>query len=477
MKTTLLESIVVERELADCFRYVQDFSTIEQWDPGVYRAEKMTPGPVDVGTRFQLLLNIAGKRLPMEYQLTACEEDRRLVFVGENPWLQAEDTISFAEAGAGKTKITYQALLTIKALPQLTLPAMTPALTRVGKKAVSGLKTALNRPSLPAAPSLIGRLKDRLILPAAADFTEKGYLAMPDKGLSEFMDGKTVVITGPTSGLGLAAAKSFARLGAKLVLVGRDSQRLQAARHEIVAFSGVAPAMVDCVEAELSLLADVRRAANEILAHHPSIDVLVNNAGVLPLSRQVTSEGNELALAVNLLAPMLLLHSLYPALREARGRVINVASGGMYLSGVALSDMQNAQGRYDGSRAYARAKRALVTLTEYYASRWLGSGVDLYSMHPGWAATPGVAKSLPGFNRLLRSRLRDDRMGADTIVWLASAREVEGKSGYFWFDRQIHTTEVLPGTAPSSAKTQALVNWVNSSLDLPVKDAENPACA
>lgn len=470
MKTTLLESIVVERELADCFRYVKDFSTIEQWDPGVYRSEKITPGPVEVGTRFNLLLNVAGKRLPMEYRLTACEENHCLMLEGENQWLQATDTISFSSAGTGKTEITYRAVLTVKAVPQLALPVVTPALTRVGKKAVSGLKRSLTRKPAPATSSLVSRLKDRLILPAAADFTERGYLAMPDKGLSEFMDGKIVVVTGPTSGLGLAAAKCFARLGAKLVLVGRDAQRLQTAQEEIVAFSGAAPAMLDCIEAELSLLADVRRVANEILTRYPSIDVLVNNAGVLPLSREVTSEGNELSLAVNLLAPMLLLQSLYPALREARGRVINVASGGMYLSGVALSDMQNKRGRYDGSRAYARAKRALVTLTEFYAGQWLGSGIDLYSMHPGWAATPGVAKSLPGFNRLLGSRLRDERMGADTIVWLASAREVAGKSGFFWFDRRIHTTDVLPGTALSSAKTQSLVDWVNTALGVTGED-------
>lgn len=469
MKTTLLETIVVERELAECFRYVKDFSTIEQWDPGVYRSEKVTPGPVDVGTRFQLLLNIAGKRVSMEYHLTACEENRCLVLVGENQWLQAVDTISFARAGKGKTEITYQAVLTINAVPQLALPVMTPALTRVGKKAVSGLKRALTRTSSIATSSISRRLKDRLILPAAVDFTEKGYLAMPDKGLSEFMDGKTVVITGPTSGLGLAAAKSFARLGARLVLVGRDPQRLQAAKEQVLDFSGVAPRLIDLVEVELSLMAEVRRAANEILARYECIDVLVNNAGVLPLSREVTREGHELALAVNLLAPMLLIEILYPALSNAKGRVINVASGGMYLSGVALGDMQYTRGRYDGTRAYARAKRALVSLTEYLADQWRGSGVDFYSMHPGWAATPGVARSLPGFNRVLASKLRDDRMGADTIVWLGSAQEVAGKSGYFWFDRCIHTTQVIPGTAPSSTKTRALVDWVNTALDTSVE--------
>nr|WP_281388663.1 SDR family NAD(P)-dependent oxidoreductase [Litorivivens lipolytica] len=276
------------------------------------------------------------------------------------------------------------------------------------------------------------------------------------------MDGKTVVITGPTSGLGLAAASEFSRLGAKLVLVGRNSERLEQASREIQDFSGRADDHVEIVEAELSLLSEVSRVADQILTSHDRIDVLVNNAGVLPLERQVTEEGHELTLAVNLLAPVLLMRKLAPVLADG-GRVVNVASGGMYLSGVNLGDMQSERS-FDGSRAYAQAKRALVTLTELYALEWKCEGIDCNSMHPGWAATPGVAKSLPAFNKALSSRLRDAKMGADTIVWLAASAELSGSTGGFWFDRQRHPISVLPGTELSPRRARALQVWVEGVL-------------
>lgn len=466
MKANLDETIVVARSLADCFRYVKDFSTIEQWDPGVYRAEKITSGPVHAGTEFALQLNVAGARLSMTYQLCSFVENEQLVLEGEGRNLHAVDTIDFRDCGDGRTEIHYRAELRLKGVPQIASPAFMPVLRKVGSKAVGGLKTALTLPAAAPTTGFNAALKDRLVLPAALDFTERGYLAMPNKALSQFMDGKTVVITGPTSGLGLAAAKEFSRLGASLVLVGRGEARLGEARQEILAFSGAAENSVDLVEAELSLMAEVSRACDEILSRHKCIDVLVNNAGVLPLSRQVTAEGNELTLAVNLLAPVLLMHRLLPALKNASGRVINVASGGMYLSGVALGDMQFSKGAFDGTKAYARAKRALVSLTECYAEDWQQFGVDCHSMHPGWASTPGVAKSLPVFNKVLARKLRDARMGADTVVWLAASQELAGLSGGFWFDRQVHTTAVVPGTALSSGKSRALKRWVNNVLGL-----------
>ncbi len=462
MKVTLKETIRVRRTVADCFRYLKDFSTIEQWDPGVYRAEKLTPGAVAVGAEFLLQLNISGKRVPMTYQLTACEDNTRLVLEGVNETLHALDTLTFSAIEDELTEITYEAQLTLKNVPQFLRLPMMPALNRLGKKAVSGLQTALERPASAPKTSWNSALKDKLILPAALDFTERGYLRQADKGLSQFMDGKTVVLTGPTSGLGLAAACEFSRLGAKLVLIGRDHQRLQAARDTVLDFSGADAATIDFFEAELSLLSEVSRVADEILAAYPSVDVLVNNAGVLPLQREVTAEGHELTLAVNCLAPVLLMRRLLPAL-SAGSRVINVASGGMYLSGVNLADIESEHG-FEGAKAYAQAKRALVTLTEMYACEWKSLGIDCNSMHPGWASTPGVAKSLPAFNKALASRLRDARMGADTVVWLAASEELRGQTGDFWFDRERHPVNVLPGKALSPNRALALKVWVENAL-------------
>lgn len=465
MKVQLQEKIVVRRSLADCFRYIRDFSTIEQWDPGVYRAEKLTPGTPKQGSEFLLHLAIGGKRVPMRYTLTRCVDNVELQLHGKSDTLEALDTLAFSAVDDAHTEITYTAELTLSSLPQALRPVMMPSLNRLGKKAAKGLETALNVPARAPKFSLCGAARDQLILPAALDFTERGYLAMPNKGLSQFMDGKTVLITGPTSGLGLAAACELARLGATLLLVGRGRDRLEAARHTVRDFSGADPAQLHIYEAELSLMSEVERVAGQIAQAHPSLDVLINNAGVLPARRELTREGNELALAVNLLAPVVLTQALLEPLRSARGRVINVASGGMYLASLNLDDMQFTWSPYDGARAYARAKRALVALTEHMALPARPHGVDFHAMHPGWAATPGVARSLPAFNEKLKKRLRDARMGADTMVWLASAREVRGVTGKFWFDRTVHRTSVLPGTAVSHTQKLALQRWLRATLD------------
>ena len=113
-------------------------------------------------------------------------------------------------------------------------------------------------------------------------------------------------------------------------------------------------------------------------------------------------------------------------------------------------------GTYDGSRAYARTKRALVVLTEIWAEQLKDSGVVVHAMHPGWADTPGVAGSLPGFHTITRRLLRTAEQGADTVTWLAAAPEAAKVSGVFWLDREPHTTHVFPGTDPSPQERQQL---------------------
>lgn len=455
----LHEKIEVERSARDCFRYLADFSTSEQWDPGVYRAAKVTAGAPAVGSEFELLLQSAGRRLPMRYCIEELETDRRIVLRGQGDGFSAFDTISIEPLSADSARIDYRAEITFHGPASHIEPLLSPWLNRVGRQAVAGLQRALT-PQPPQPPGMLSRIGQRLILPGAWSFTERGYLAMPDKGLSEFVDGRTYVITGPTSGIGLASACQLARLGGRLLLVGRDPERLARAMAEIRDFSGCANDKVICLDAELSLLSEVDRISQEIYYHAPRIDGLINNAGALFAERDETAEGNERALAINLLSPWFLTRELLPALRQAGGRVINVASGGMYLQPLHLDDMQYQQGPYDGSKAYARAKRALVAVTEHWAQTI--TDVDFHSMHPGWAATPGVARSLPAFNRRLGKWLRDSRMAADTIVWLATSSAVAGDSGRFWFDRRPRPTALLPGTAVSAAERDALIEWLDS---------------
>jgi NAD(P)-dependent dehydrogenase (short-subunit alcohol dehydrogenase family) len=308
------------------------------------------------------------------------------------------------------------------------------------------------------AESAVRNLLDRLILPGALGFTRFGYRCREGSWapLRVDLSGRTVVITGATSGLGRAAAEALAGLGARVVLVGRDAAKLAAAQSGIAAVTGNAD--IDTERADLALMAEVRNLAARLLRRYRSIHVLINNAAVLPRQRVQTAEGLETAFATNLLSPYLLTSLLLPALRaSAPARIVNVSSGGMYLSGIDVGDLQNARGSYDGSRAYARAKRGLVVLTEWWAEQLRDTAVVVNAMHPGWADTPGVRDSLPGFWRLTRPVLRTAEQGADTIVWLAAAPEAGAVSGKFWLDRQPHLTAVIPGTAGSPAVRRQLL--------------------
>lgn len=455
---TLREKIQVPRPIAGCFRYLADFSTAEQWDPGVYRAEKLSPGAPAIGTEFQLWLNSFGRRIPMHYQLLALESPWRIQLRGEGDGFRADDLICLRALGRHRTEIDYQADLSFSNRLSRLEPLLGAAMRRMGRRALAGLGTALGADTLLPADTLIERLRYRTLLPAARRFTEYGYLAMPDKGLSHFIDGKRVVITGATGGLGLAAACQLSRLGAELVLVGRDSLRLARAARQIRDFSGAGSDQVQLVEAELSDLDQVRKAAKLLLRRYPRIDVLINNAGALFAEHGSTAQGHERVLAINLLAPWLLTETLMPVLAASQARVINVASGGMYLQGLHLDDMQYRATPYDGNKAYARAKRALVAVGGYWAEQH--SQVHVSSMHPGWAATPGVAKSLPAFNQRMQRWLRDTRMGADTMVWLASSPAPLAESGRFWFDRRVAPEAVLPGTAVTAGQRARLLEWL-----------------
>ena len=453
----LHETTTVEREARDCFRYLADFSTAEQWDPGVYRAEKRTPGPPAPGSAFALTLSSGGRRVPMTYTLEELRPDTLIVLKGEGDGFSADDRITLESVAPGRTRIEYEAVLTFSGAAGRAEALLRPWLKGVGRKAVAGMTRALT-PSPAPSPGALANLGHRLVLPAAWSFTERGYLAMSDKGLSEFIDDRIWVITGPTSGLGLATGCLLARLGARLVLVGRGPERLAEAAAAIDALSGCGPERIRAFEAELSLARECRRVAAEITAAHPAIDGLVHNAGALFAEREETEEGHERALAINLVAPWVLTRGLLPAMRARGARVISVASGGMYLQPLRLDDLQYRKGRYDGSVAYARAKRALVALNEHWAETI--PDVDFHSMHPGWAATPGVARSLPKFDRRMKKWLRDSRMGADTIVWLATTAALAGRSGQFWFDRKPRPTAVIPGTAVSARQRAELATWL-----------------
>lgn len=260
--------------------------------------------------------------------------------------------------------------------------------------------------------------------------------------------GAHCVVTGASSGLGLATARALAGRGATVWLLCRDAARGEAARAEVAACGGDARLVV----VDVGELAQVRRAAAAIDA--PRIDALIHNAGALPRARAVTRDGHEVDFAVHLAGPHLLTKLLLPRLRAARGRVGFVSSGGMYSERLRVDDLQWRARPYDGVAAYAQVKRAQVVLTELWAAR--EPAIAFHAMHPGWADTPGVATALPGFYRATRRFLRTPAEGADTIVWLAAAQPPPGPSGRFWHDRALAPTHLLPGTADDPADRAGL---------------------
>ena len=456
---TLEEKRVVQRSLDDVYRYLADFSTIQQWDPGVYRADKVTAGAPAKGTEYQLMLNSAGRRVPMRYVTEALKPPEngqaQIVLTGEGGSFGAYDVITLAARGNDQTEIHYKADLTFSGGVARMESALQPWLNGVGKKAVDGMANALT-PSAPKPLSRKQRFNYGAILPAAWSFTERGYWNMPNRGLSERMDGKVVLITGPTAGLGLAAACEMARLGATLLLLGRGQEKLAMAKQAIQDFAGVDDSRLHYYQADLLDLPSIKAVVENIAEQWPAIDVVINNAGALFAKRETTADEYELGFAVNFMAPYLLTETLLPHLNNG-ARVINVVSGGMYLQGLKPSDWQFENEKYDGSKAYARAKRALMAYTQHWAAQ--RPNLSISAMHPGWAATPGVEKSLPAFNKKMQKRLRDSQMGADTMVWLASA-SAPLPSGKLWFDRQQVPTEVIAKTKVTANQWQRLQAFV-----------------
>lgn len=266
--------------------------------------------------------------------------------------------------------------------------------------------------------------------------------------------GRTALVTGPTSGLGRAAALGLARLGAEVVLLCRDAARGRALQRELRLATGSRHVGLELVD--LADLGSVRAFARRCAPRR--VDVLVHNAGVLPDERRLTPDGLELTWATNVAGPYLLTRLLLPRLKRApQGRIVVVSSGGMYAQRLALDDLDWQQRPFDGVKAYAQSKRAEVVLTELLAERLRGTRVTVNAMHPGWADTPGVRRSLPRFHRLMKARLRTPAQGADTIVWLAACARLEGESGRFWFDRQPVGTHLVPWTRETPAERQALL--------------------
>lgn len=251
------------------------------------------------------------------------------------------------------------------------------------------------------------------------------------------MHGKTIVITGGTSGIGQVAAERLAEKGARIVLVARDKARAEATLDRLRA---KAPGLAHGAHlADLSRLAELKRVGAEIARAEPRIDVLINNAGAMFAVRRLTEDGLEMTFALNHMAYFVLTDLLRERLAAAgEARIVNTSSAAHQNARLDFDDLQLAKG-YGAMKAYSRSKLCNILFTRELARRLQGTGVTANCLHPGFVATRfadeagGLISRFAGLAKLLA--ISPDE-GAETLVYLASSPNVAGQSGRYFCKRR-----------------------------------------
>ncbi|HEY6284708.1 MAG TPA: SDR family oxidoreductase [Ktedonobacteraceae bacterium] len=256
---------------------------------------------------------------------------------------------------------------------------------------------------------------------------------MPTSNAS--MQGKVCIVTGANSGIGKATALGLAQMGATVVMVCRNQVKGEEAQNEIKEKSG--NDAVELMLADLSSQESIRQLAENFQQHYQQLNVLINNAGGVNLSRRETVDGLEMTIAVNYLAPFLLTNLLLEKLKaSAPARIVNVSSESHQSGYIKMDDLELEKG-YRLMRAYGQSKLALVLFTYELARRLQGTGVTANCLHPGFVATNigqnGVGSVGRSIVKLIFSRLGiSSEEGAKTSIYLASSTEIEGVTGKYF---------------------------------------------
>jgi NAD(P)-dependent dehydrogenase (short-subunit alcohol dehydrogenase family) len=256
--------------------------------------------------------------------------------------------------------------------------------------------------------------------------------------LKDNMNGKICLVTGGTNGIGKSTAQELARMGATVVIVGRDAQKTSEVVQEIRAASG--NPNVDSLLADLSSQQEVRRLAHEFKNKYSQLHVLLNNAGAVFMQRQLSADDIEMTFALNHLASFLLTNLLLDVIKaSAPARIINVSSNAHTTGKIEFDNLQGE--RNYSPRVYENSKLANILFTMELAGRLEGTGVAVNALHPGFTAT-GFAKNNGKVMATLVSIFaplvaRSPEKGAETSIFLASSPSVEGMTGKYFYDSQM----------------------------------------
>jgi len=265
------------------------------------------------------------------------------------------------------------------------------------------------------------------------------------------MKDKVVVVTGATSGIGEVAADRLAQKGARIVFVARDHERGEAARKHFRAIAGHTDHSVHY--ADLTSVADQKRVAKEIADAEPQIDVLINNAGAMFAHREVTDEGLEKTFALNHMSYFTITNILLDRLKATPGaRIVSTASDAHRAGRLDLDDLEWANHRYVGLGVYGTSKLCNILFTRELAKRLAGTGVTANCLHPGFVGTR-FGHNTTGFMawamKIAQNFALTPEQGAETIIYLASSEDVEGKTGGYYEKKKL----VQPSRAAQNDET------------------------
>jgi dehydrogenase/reductase SDR family protein 12 len=299
-----------------------------------------------------------------------------------------------------------------------------------------------------------------------ASFTQVGYRwrSLTWARFTPDYRGQHWLVTGGSGGIGRHIVLAAARAGATVTAVARSESKLAALRED-ARQAGITGVDTECCD--FTLQADTERLLQRLQSGGRRIDVLVNNVGVLLDDLEVTAEGRESSFVSNLLSHYQLTEGLLRAglLAGPKCTVINMTSGGGYNMPLMVAMLNVTDpAKYNGVFAYGFHKRAQIVLNQYWRDKYGARGIAFYVMHPGWADTDGVKRSLPRFRKILKSILRDAESGADTALWLAGTRPSQPEHELVWFDRAIRPAHVYDRTRVSKDTPQSLVAYLDAEL-------------